>query len=84
MAQVVMYATKQCPYCVRAERLLQRKGVTFEKILLDNQPELMQEVIQKTGRYTVPQIFVGTTHVGGYDDLAALDSMGDLDPLLAA
>lgn len=84
MAPVVMYATKQCPYCVRAERLLQRKGATFKKILLDDKPELMQEVIEKTGRYTVPQIFIGTVHVGGYDDLAALDSAGELDPLLAA
>lgn len=84
MAQVVMYATKQCPYCVRAERLLQRKGVAFSKILIDDQPHLMQEVIEKTGRYTVPQIFIGPTHVGGYDDLAALDSAGELDPLLAS
>jgi glutaredoxin 3 len=83
MANVLMYATKQCPYCVRAERLLQRKGVAFEKILLDDKPQLMQEVIAKTGRYTVPQIFIGTTHVGGYDDLAELDSAGELDPLLA-
>ncbi len=84
MAHVLMYATKQCPYCVRAERLLQRKGASFEKVLLDDKPELMQEIIEKTGRYTVPQIFIGATHVGGYDDLAELDSAGELDPLLAA
>lgn len=78
-----MYCTAVCPYCVRAEHLLQRKGVhEIEKIRVDLQPELRVAMTEKTGRRTVPQIYIGDTHVGGYDDLAALDSAGGLDPLL--
>jgi glutaredoxin 3 len=78
-----MYATKVCPYCVRAEQLLRRKGVTeIEKILIDDQPQMRDEMIRLTGRRTVPQIFIGETHVGGCDDLYALDREGKLDPLL--
>lgn len=84
MARVVMYCTEVCPYCVRAEQLLQRKGVTeIEKIRVDLQPELRVAMTEKTGRRTVPQIYIGDRHVGGYDDLAALDRAGELDELLA-
>ncbi len=84
MAKVVMYSTAVCPYCVRAESLLQRKGVQdIEKIRVDLQPELRLEMMEKTGRRTVPQIYIGDRHVGGYDDLAALDRAGELDKLLA-
>lgn len=84
MAKVVMYCTEVCPYCVRAEQLLARKGVTgIEKIRVDLQPELRVEMMEKTGRRTVPQIYIGEHHVGGYDDMAALDRAGKLDPLLA-
>jgi glutaredoxin 3 len=82
-ARVVMYTSAVCPYCVRAERLLDAKGVTnIEKIRVDLDPEQKIDMMQKTGRRTVPQIYVGTTHVGGFDDLYALDQAGKLDPLL--
>jgi len=84
MAKVLMYSTAVCPYCVRAEQLLQRKGIAdVEKIRVDLQPELRIAMMEKTGRRTVPQIFIGEQHVGGYDDLAALDRTGELDLLLA-
>lgn len=84
MAKVVMYCTAVCPYCVRAEQLLQRKGVTeIEKIRVDLQPELRAAMMEQTGRRTVPQIYIGGEHVGGYDDMAALDQAGKLDELLA-
>ena len=83
MSKVVMYTSAVCPYCVRAERLLDAKGVTdIEKIRVDLDPEQKMVMMQKTGRRTVPQIYVGTTHVGGFDDLYALDQAGKLDPLL--
>jgi glutaredoxin 3 len=82
-SHVVMYSTAVCPYCVRAERLLEAKGVTeIEKIRVDLDPEQRMLMMQKTGRRTVPQIYVGDTHVGGFDDLYALDQAGRLDPLL--
>jgi glutaredoxin 3 len=85
MARVRMYATGWCPYCLRAEALLNAKGVAdIEKIRVDLQPERRNEMIEKTGRRTVPQIYIGETHVGGFDDLYALDREGKLDPLLAA
>jgi len=78
-----MYSTQVCPYCVMAERLLTSKGVAItEKILVDKDPTLRDEMIAKTGRRTVPQIFINETHVGGFDDLSALDRAGKLDPLL--
>lgn len=84
-ARVVMYSTAVCPYCVMAERLLKSKGVeNIEKIRVDLQPEQRAEMMQKTGRRTVPQIYIGDTHVGGFDDLSALDHAGKLDPLLKA
>ena len=83
MAKVLMYATGVCPYCVMAERLLRAKGVAdIEKIRVDLDPARREEMMSRTGRRTVPQIYVGETHVGGYDDLSALDRAGGLDPLL--
>ena len=84
MAQVLIYSTAVCPYCQRAEALLKARGVTeIEKIRIDLDPSRRDEMIARTGRRTVPQIFVGSTHVGGFDDLAALDREGKLTPLLA-
>ncbi|MDE2117788.1 MAG: glutaredoxin 3 [Betaproteobacteria bacterium] len=84
-SRVLMYCTEVCPYCVRAERLLRAKGVAeIEKIRVDLQPELRMVMMQKTGRRTVPQIYIGTHHVGGYDDLAALERSGELTGLLNA
>ncbi|WP_062306552.1 glutaredoxin 3 [Polynucleobacter sinensis] len=84
MPQVIMYSTQVCPYCVMAEKLLQKKGVTnLEKILIDRDPAQREIMMTRTGRRTVPQIYIGETHVGGYDDLAALDRAGQLDLLLA-
>lgn len=84
MAKVVMYTTAVCPYCTRAEHLLQRKGVReIEKIRVDLQPELRVVMMEKTGRRTVPQIYIGDKYVGGYDDLASLDQAGELEKLLA-
>ncbi|MBX9675761.1 MAG: glutaredoxin 3 [Methylotenera sp.] len=77
-----MYATATCPYCINAERLLISKGVVINKIRVDLQPELRAEMTQKTGRRTVPQIYINNKHVGGYDDLRALDVAGKLDTLL--
>jgi glutaredoxin 3 len=77
-----MYTTAVCPYCQMAERLLRAKGVEVEKVRVDLEPQRRAEMMEKTGRRTVPQIYVGETHVGGYDDLAALDRAGKLDPLL--
>lgn len=83
-ARVLMYCTEICPYCVRAEHLLRARGVAeIEKIRVDLQPELRAEMTEKTGRRTVPQIYIGTRHVGGYDDMAALDKSGELARLLA-
>lgn len=84
MTRVLMYTTAVCPYCIRAEQLLNRKGITeIEKIRVDLHPELRVEMMSKTGRRTVPQIYIGEHHVGGYDDMAALDGAGELDLLLA-
>ncbi|GAB2905069.1 glutaredoxin 3 [Paraburkholderia jirisanensis] len=85
MNKVVMYSTQVCPYCVMAERLLKQRGVDHvEKVLIDKDPTRRQEMMSRTGRRTVPQVFIGETHVGGYDDLSALDRAGGLTPLLAA
>ncbi len=84
MNKVTMYCTEVCPYCVRAEQLLKARGVeNIEKIRVDLQPELRVAMTEKTGRRTVPQIYIGERHVGGYDDLAALDRAGELSKLLA-
>lgn len=85
MPTVRMYCTAVCPYCVAAERLLRSKGVAqIEKVRVDLDQERRVEMMQRTGRRTVPQIYVGDFHVGGFDDLAALDQAGKLEPLLAA
>ena len=85
MAHVKMYCTAVCPYCVMAEKLLTKKGVTdIEKIRVDLDPAKREEMMQITHRRTVPQIFIGERHVGGFDDLSALDAGGELAPLLAA
>jgi glutaredoxin 3 len=84
MAKVLMYSTAVCPYCQRAEMLLRQRGVTqIEKVRIDLDPEQRDAMIARTGRRTVPQIFIGDRHVGGFDDLAALDREGGLVPLLA-
>jgi glutaredoxin 3 len=82
MPPVTIYATAICPYCVRAKHLLRRKGVEFHEIRVDYDLEQMQHMMEITRRHTVPQIFIGDRHVGGYDDLARLDTCGELDPLL--
>ena len=82
MPIIRMYSTQLCPYCFRAEQLLNKKGVAVNKILVDNNPEELTKMIQLTGRRTVPQIFIGERHVGGFDDLVELDMEGELDPLL--
>ena len=84
MARVLMYSTASCPFCIQAERLLTRKGITdVEKIRVDLEPARRMEMMQKTGRRTVPQIYIGERHVGGFEELAALDRAGQLDALLA-
>ena len=84
MARVLMYATAACPFCQSAERLLLDKGAKIEKIRVDLQPERRAEMTKKSGRHTVPQIWIGERHVGGCDDLYALERAGKLDPLLKA
>ena len=83
MALVLMYATAACPFCQSAERLLVAKGAQIEKIRVDLQPERRAEMTKKSGRHTVPQIWIGARHVGGCDELVALDRRGGLEPLLA-
>lgn len=84
MPAVRVYSTLFCPYCVMAKRLLEGKGVHYQEIRVDENPMLREEMTRISGRRTVPQIFVGETHVGGFDDLSALDRAGKLDPLLQA
>lgn len=84
-ARVLMYSTGVCPYCLRAEALLKARGVEeIEKVRVDLEPERRDEMVTRSGRRTVPQIFIGETHVGGFDDLSALDREGKLTPLLSA
>ncbi len=82
MKRVRMYTTRFCPYCVMAKRLLQGRGIAVEEIRVDEDSTCREEMMRITGRRTVPQIFIGETHVGGCDDLRALDRAGKLDPLL--
>ena len=84
MPEVIMYCTAVCPYCIMAERLLLGKGVEITKIRVDLETGRHEEMMTRTGRRTVPQIYIGNTHVGGFDDLSALDRTGGLDPLLAS
>jgi glutaredoxin 3 len=83
MTQIEIYTTRFCPYCLAAKRLLSRKGVAFTEIDVSGDPKGRSDMVTRAnGRMTVPQIFIGSTHVGGYDDLSALDRAGKLDPLL--
>lgn len=82
MPNVVMYSTGACPYCVRARRLLDNKGVGYKEIRVDMEPAQRTEMEQRSGRTSVPQIFIGDYHVGGFDDMAELDFDGKLDELL--
>jgi glutaredoxin 3 len=83
MPTITMYTTAVCPYCIRAKQLLKARGVTqIEEIRIDMNPQERDKMVTLTGRRTVPQIFIGATHVGGCDDLVALDSQGGLTPLL--
>ncbi len=83
MPDRVMYSKQTCPYCRMAKQLLSDKGLEWDEIDIEAQPERRDEMIEKTRRFTVPQIFIGEHHVGGFDDLAALERAGRLDPLLA-
>jgi len=85
MQNVTMYTTAVCPYCIRAKQILKAKGVdAIDEVRIDLDPEARRSMMERTGRRTVPQIFIGDTHVGGCDDLMALDGRGGLVPLLAA
>ena len=85
MAQVTMYCTTVCPYCVRAEMLLKQRGVTdIHKIFIDRDPEQRAVMMERTGRRTVPQVYIDDRHIGGFDDLSALDRANGLVPLLQA
>ncbi|MCE9633177.1 MAG: glutaredoxin 3 [Methylophilales bacterium] len=84
MSEITMYSTAVCPYCINAERLLASKGVKdIHKIRVDLEPERRLEMMQRTGKRTVPQIYIGEVYVGGFEDLYALDRAGELDPLLS-
>ncbi len=82
MPKVTIYSTAVCPYCIRAKNLLQHKGVSYEEHMIDQDRSLMREMLERSQRRTVPQIFIDDYHVGGYDDMAELDSLGKLDQLL--
>ncbi|RZA18873.1 MAG: glutaredoxin 3 [Proteobacteria bacterium] len=84
MPHVVIYSSDWCPYCIRAKSLLERKQVAFEEIRVDGKPQLRAEMSSKAGRTSVPQIWIGATHIGGCDDLFALERAGKLDALLKA
>jgi len=84
MLDVRMYSTKICPYCLKAERLLVERGFSVRKILVDRDPKLRERMVKITGRRTVPQIFIGDQHIGGYDDLVELDLEGELETFLHA
>ncbi len=83
-SSITMYSSRFCPFCVRAKSLLKSKGVQIEEILVDGNAPLRQEMMEKSGRHTVPQIWIGARHVGGCDELMALDRAGKLDKLLAS
>ena len=81
MANITLYSTRFCPYCMRAKSLLNRKSVEYNEIRVNN-PEIRAEMEKRSGRTSVPQIFIGEHHIGGYDDMAELDRSGKLDPLI--
>jgi len=80
--EVTMYTTRFCPYCIRARRMLHKKNVNFTDIAVDGTPDLRRQMMEKSGQHTVPQIWIGEKHVGGYDDMAWLERQGQLDQLL--
>ena len=80
--EVKMYSTRFCPYCIRARSLFNRKDVEFTDIAVDGAPELRREMVELSGQFTVPQIWIGDKHIGGYDDIAMLERQGRLDQLL--
>ena len=82
MPEIDLYCTSTCPYCQRAEKLLNKKGVKFNKINVENNQAKLKEMLKRSKRNTVPQIFIGEKHIGGFDDMAELDIMDELDPLL--
>ncbi|OAI12508.1 glutaredoxin [Methylomonas koyamae] len=82
MPEIIIYTTKICPYCTMAKRLLERKGARYTEINVDAKPGLREQMMEKTKRRTVPQIYIGERHIGGFDDLHALDMKQELDPLL--
>lgn len=84
MADIVVYTTKVCPYCVRAKQLLERKGASYKEVDVSHDQEARMALVERTKQRTVPQIFINDQHIGGYDDLYALDRAGKLDPLLAS
>ena len=84
MPSVVMYSKNMCPYCTMAKHLLTAKGVEWQEINIEQQPGAREEMIERSGRMTVPQIFIGATHVGGFDEMAALEHAGKLDAILVA
>ncbi|QPK63867.1 glutaredoxin 3 [Methylomonas sp. LL1] len=84
MPEIIIYTGRLCPYCTMAKRLLDRKGATYTEIDVDSAPGLRQELMEKSKRRTIPQIYIGDRHIGGFDDLQALDMKKELDPLLLA
>lgn len=82
MPQITIYTTMICPYCSRAKRLLKRKGVGYHEIPVDHDPARMRDMVERSQRHTVPQIFIDDLSIGGYDDMALLDECGELDALL--
>ena len=82
MAKILIFTTRICPYCIHAKHLLQRKGVPFQEIRVDEDREQLRIMTERSRRRTVPQIFIDDFHVGGFDDLATLEASGELDPLL--
>ncbi len=80
--EVVLYTTGMCPYCIRARSLLEKKGINYTEYRIDENPGLRPEMESRSGLTSVPQIFIGDKHIGGFDDMAELDVLGDLDPLL--
>ncbi|MGB0712595.1 MAG: glutaredoxin 3 [Gammaproteobacteria bacterium] len=83
MAEIVIYSSGACPYCSRAKRLLENKGKPYTEIRVDKERGMREEMEDRSGRTSVPQVFIDGRHIGGYDDMADLDARGDLDPLLA-
>ena len=84
MSEIIIYTATLCPYCTMAKKLFERKGMTYTEINVDSKPGLRQEMMEKTRRRTVPQIYIGSRHIGGFDDLYALDVSKQLDPLLTS